>query len=121
MRRDLTPGQSDLFNPGPKVLVPNADLCTPRHHGADTSVAAFQATPESTRQRQRDQVLEFIRGRGSSGATCEEAAIALGIAYTAASARCTALQRLDLIHDGGERRMTTHGRKARVYLQGPPR
>ena len=121
MKRDLTPGQSDLFNPGPKVLVPGADLCAPKHHGADTSVAAFISTPESTRQRQRDQVLSFIRARGSSGSTCEEASLVLEIPYTAASARCTELQRLDLIHAGSERRKTTHGKTARVYLQGPPR
>lgn len=112
-------GQLDLFEGGgPRSLMPNADLCTSRHHGADTSVAAFQATPESTRQRQRKLVLDLIKRKGIEGATCEEASILLGIAYTAASGRCTELQRLELIHDSGERRGTTHGRTARVYRAG---
>ncbi len=113
------PGQLDLFEGGgPRSLVPNADLCTSRHRGADTSVEAYVTTPESTRQRQRDLVLGFIGRRGLEGATCEEAAFALGIPYTAASGRCTELQRLELIHDSGDRRKTSHGKNARVYLAG---
>lgn len=113
--------QLDLFEGGgPRGLVPGADLCTSRHHGADTSVQAFQSTPEPVRQKQRTQVLEFIRKRGTEGSTCEEAAFALGIAYTAVSGRCTELQRLELIHDSGDRRRTSHGCTARVYRAGRP-
>lgn len=116
--QENVPGQLDLFDGGPRSLVPKADLCTSRHHDADTSVNAFVTTPESTRRRQRDQVLTFIKANGSEGSTCEEASISLGIAYTAASARCTELQRLELIHDSGDRRGTTHGKTARVYRAG---
>lgn len=108
--------QLDLFQGGgPKSLVPSADVCTSRHHGAETSVEAFKSTPESTRQRQRDDVLAYVRGRGAFGATCEETSIKLGIPYTAASARFTELQRLGLITYGVARRATTHGKSARVY------
>ncbi len=108
--------QLDLFQGGgPRALVPAADVCTSRHHGADTSVQAFKSTPESTRQRQRDEVLAYVRGRGAAGATCEETSIALKIPYTAASARFTELQRLEHIGFGEMRRATTHGKSARVY------
>lgn len=108
--------QLDLFQGGgPRALVPAADVCTSRHHGADTSAQAFQSTPESTRQRQRDEALGYVRGRGAAGATCEETSIALKIPYTAASARFTELQRLGLIGFGEARRATTHGKSARVY------
>ncbi len=119
MKPDLTPGQRDLFE-SPRALVPGADLCTSRHRGADTSVEAFRSTPESVRQKQRSRVLDLIVRKGSEGSTCEEASIELGIAYTAASARCTELQRLELIHAGLDRRQTTHGKTARVYLAGRP-
>lgn len=109
--------QLDLFEGGgPLGLVPRADLCTSRHRGAETSIAAFESTPESTRQRQRERVMEFIRGRGAQGATTEEASIAMGIAYTAASGRFTELKALKLIRDSGERRRTTHGKTAGVFL-----
>lgn len=111
----MTEGQLDLFNGGPKQLVPGTDLCASRHRGADTSVEAFQSTPESTRSRQRAQVLDFISKAGERGATCEESSIALGIPYTAASARITELSKLDLISHGVDRRLTTHGKSARVY------
>lgn len=108
--------QLDLFEGGgPLGLVPNADVCTSRHRGAETSIEAFQSTPEDVRQRQRDQVLAHVKGRGSEGSTCEEASIALGIAYTAASARFTELSKLQKIQHGEERRPTTHGKTARVY------
>jgi len=105
----------DLFEGGgPRALVPNADLCTSRHRGAETSVAAFESTPESTRSRQRDAVLSFLKA-APNGATCEETSITMGIPYTAASARFTELQRLGLISFGKETRKTTHGKSARVY------
>jgi hypothetical protein len=108
--------QMDLFQGGgPKSLIPGADVCASRHRGAETSVEAFRTTPESTRQRQRDDVLRHVRARGDLGATCEETSITLGIPYTAASARFTELQRLGQIEFGALRRPTTHGKSARVY------
>lgn len=110
------PGQLDLFEGGgPHGLVPGADLCTSRHHNADTSVQAFETTPESTRHRQRALVLDLVKRKATEGATCEECSLLLGIPYTAASARFTELQRLGLIQFGEERRKTTHGKSARVY------
>ncbi len=115
--QDNVPGQLDLFKDGgPRSIVPNADLCTSRHHGADTSAEAFKTTPQSTRNLQRNKVLNFIVGRADLGATCEESSINLGIPYTAASARITELSRLQKIQDSGQRRRTTHGKTARVYI-----
>ena len=116
MKPNLTPGQSDLFE-SPKSLVPNADICTSRHRGAETSVEAFEPTPESTRARQRSSVLNFVKSC-RDGATCEETSFALAIPYTAASARFTELSRLGMISYGEERRKTSHGKNARVYRVG---
>lgn len=108
--------QLDLFvGGGPIGLVPNADVCTSRHRGADTSREAFESTPQSVRDLQRDQVLAYVKKQGAAGATCEETSIALDIAYTAASARFTELQRLQKVAFGEDRRPTTRGKTARVY------
>ena len=88
------------------------DICTHRHSGSETSAEAFRTTPESCRNRQRSQVLELLQERG--GMTTEEVSLELGIAYTAASARMSELKRDSAIVDSGERRLTTHGKKARV-------
>lgn len=106
--------QGDLLS-SPKQLVPGADLCASRHRGAGTSVEAFRTTPSGTRALQRERVLRFIADRGGDGGTCEEASIALGIPYTAASARITELRCLGLIEFKKDRRPTTHGKSARVY------
>ena len=111
--------QGDLFDTKriqPREINQAIDITVSRHRGAETSREAFQATSPSSRQRQCDQVLEFIKGRGSVGATCEEASQVLGIAYTAASARLTQLQTIEAVWFGAEKRQTSHGRNARVYF-----
>lgn len=106
--------QRDLFS-SQKQLVPGADLCAPRHRGADTSVEAFSATPTHVRTRQRDDILHFIKQRGSLGCTCSEVEDALSLSHQAASARITELHALGLIAFSDDRRKTKSGRPARVY------
>lgn len=111
--------QRELWDNLPTGLVPSADVCTSRHRGADTSEQAFKSTPEHRRSAQREKVFQAIRRRGAEGATCEEISISLGIPYTAASPRFTELTALGWIHDSGRRRPTSHGKPARVYVEGP--
>ncbi len=107
--------QGELFDGKPRQLVPNADLCASRHRGADTSVEAFQTTHSCVRSRQRDSILDFVRQRGSYGATCEEIEDALHLQHQTASARVTELAGLHLIAFGADRRRTKHNKSARVY------
>lgn len=119
-------GQLDLFRPMPaqkKEMEPKADICVSRHRGAETSREAFATTAPETRSRQREQVLGHIVRQRELGATCQECSEALGIPYTAASARITELQAEERIHwKEGIRRPTRSGKTARVYYQGsrPP-
>jgi hypothetical protein len=112
-------GQRELFPTAgiqPREINQQIDITVSRHRGAETSREAFQATTPKARQRQADQVLEYIKSCGAAGATCEEASMFLDIAYTAASARLTQLQAIEAVWFGQEKRPTTRGRNARVYF-----
>jgi hypothetical protein len=62
-------------------------------------------------------VLDYITSRGTFGATCDEAELALGLAHQTCSARFNQLRvELGKIRDSGERRPTRSGRKAAVYV-----
>lgn len=93
------------------------DICQNRHGGAPTSVEAFRSTPRQTRAAQRNAVLRFVRERGEVGATTEEVSLALGVAYTAASARMSELKASWTLVDSGRRRLTSHGKSAAVLIE----
>lgn len=61
-------------------------------------------------------VLSFIRGRGVSGATCEEVEHGLGLKHQTASARVRELAQEDLITNSQTCRKTTSGRAAVVWV-----
>jgi hypothetical protein len=61
-------------------------------------------------------VLDYIRARGSYGATCDEIEIALGMSHQTASARCCGLKIRELIRPDGRRRPTRSGRNADVLV-----
>ncbi len=84
------------------------------HKGAETSAEAYCTTPASTRNAQRNRILEYVRSC-SAGATCDEVEVALGVNHQGASARITELSALHLISHGDERRKTRAGKFARVY------
>lgn len=94
---------------------PEEDITRNRHGGADTSEYAFTSTPAERRREQRRKIVALIKAR-RGGFTSEEVSMILDIPYTAASARMSELKRDGEIKDGGERRLTTHGKPARVMV-----
>lgn len=87
------------------------------HNGTDTSREAARSM-EYLAPRDRARVLAHIRHCG--GCTCDEVEAALRLSHQTASARINDLLRSEDIHDSGGRRVTRSGRKARVYVVGPP-
>ncbi len=82
--------------------------------GSDTSEAAAGSLDESTLSRLRRKVHAFIAMR-ADGATCDEVEIALDLRHQTASARVRELVLGGFIEDTGRRRLTSSGRRARVY------
>ena len=95
--------------------MPN-DICENRHGGADTSVEAFESTPESYREETRLRILKAINDHGGRGATADEIEIQLDLPAQTGSARMSELKRDGYIIDSGERRLTRRGKKARVMV-----
>lgn len=90
------------------------DRPAPYARHSDTSKAAAKSI-EPTSGTMRAIVLAFIRGRGASGATCEEIEINMGMKHQTASARVRELAQAGLIRDSGERRNTSSGRPATMW------
>ena len=67
-------------------------------------------------------VLSYIRAQGEHGATIEEAATALGLRLASVCGRCSDLQGDEAagvparIRDSGQRRATTSGSLAKVWV-----
>lgn len=95
------------------------DICQNFHKGADTSVAAFETTPETSRQALRGMVLGLVEASGPFGLTCDEAEARTGLSHQAVSPRFTELVAHKQIHYGKERRKTRSGKSSRVYFVGP--
>lgn len=86
-----------------------------RNAPAGTSdVAAVEIAPHTPTMR--DRILAFIRSRGAHGATDDEAEAALGIKPQSYTPRRGELVKLGLIRDTGERRPTSSGKPAAVYV-----
>ncbi len=82
----------------------------------DTSEAAFESIKGKPRGKGQTKVLAHILSMGKHGATNEEMTFALGMRMQTVSARANDLWRAGLIKDSGERRKTTTGRKAKVWV-----
>lgn len=96
------------------------DICENRHGGSETSVEAFESTPASTRERQRWQIVRYVKAQGKVGATAQEAAVALDIPLQTTSARCSELKRDGTLVDSGLRRLTPQRKKAVVLIWREP-
>lgn len=102
-------GQLDLFdhlNPGSAP-------------GSDTSAAAAK-TMKPRASRLRESVLEFLRRRGSLGATDEEIAEHLNMRYQTAAPRRWELWKAGLVLKSTQRRLTTSGCSAAVWIAVGP-
>jgi hypothetical protein len=95
------------------------DFCASRHKGADTSTDAFKRTSDGSRQKQREEILNYLYAAGRDGLTCEEVSKRSNIRYTTCSARISELRHDNLIHFTDKRRKTSTGSTARVYFSGP--
>lgn len=91
------------------------DVTASRHRGAETSEEAYTRIAPS-RERLREQVLGFVRGMGTHGATVEECARELEMRYTTCSARCSELLRDGFLQRSDNRRKTSSGSAARVLV-----
>lgn len=94
---------------------PGEDVCASRHKGAETSEAAHERG-RGGHEATRLQILEYVRGRGQLGATCEEISEALELRYTTASARCSELLAAGDVVRIGATRPTSSGSPASVVV-----
>jgi hypothetical protein len=127
MECDFSCGEEGLKSPGtlppvaapvtPPVLTPE-DVCLRYHGGADTSAAAFASLDPAHYGERGRLIWDTIKAKGEAGATCEELERELGIKHQSCSAMITHLRKDGSVFDSGRRRLTTSGRKARVYVTG---
>jgi hypothetical protein len=89
----------------------------PPHSDNDTSLDAAEAARKNAAKR-RAKVRAFITSRGAVGATDDEIEVGLGYPHQTASARRRELVLLGLVRDSGLRRLTRHGRAAKVWVIG---
>ncbi|MBL8827825.1 MAG: hypothetical protein JNM18_12680 [Planctomycetaceae bacterium] len=88
---------------------------TPPHNGTDTSRDAAEFVRPRATQMGLD-VLRFIVDRFDAGATADEAGAMLGMRPQTVSARCCELLRKQWIRRSGQKRPTSSGCPAHVYL-----
>ena len=93
----------------------NDDICKNNHGGADTSMSAWESAKQGA-SNMRQKIRRLIASAGYCGKTCEEVELELGIKHQTASARISELRRDGLIVYGEQRRATSSGSSARVYL-----
>jgi len=85
--------------------------------GSETSEAAADEKAE-TQASDETRVLEWIRSRGSLGATDDEIEVALGMRHQNASARRNKLVQKGLVCNSGQTRETRSERQATIWILG---
>jgi hypothetical protein len=90
------------------------DITSKYHKNNVQSVAAFNSVKANT-CHQRELVFDAIAAR-SSGYTCDELEMLLGLSHQACSARCTELKAQCRIEPSGLVRRTRAGRLAAVLV-----
>jgi hypothetical protein len=104
--------QLSLFGDSPRPQPPG--FVGAPYSDQDTSKAAALAiVPQISRLQ--ETVLEFIRGQGAHGATCDEVESGLRMLHTTASPRILELRKKGLVEDSGQRRKTRSDRSAKVW------
>ncbi len=87
------------------------DICRNRHRdNSESNSANARVNPAKADMRYR--IMRFFYERGDRGATCEQAAIALALRYTTASARISELKAEGLLAFTGEHAKTSGGASA---------
>lgn len=90
------------------------DPCRRRHRGNEESEAAYNSTKVG-KEAQLAEILDYIRSRGTTGATADEVSEALDIYIQTASARCSELKARDLVFKY-RTRPTRRGNSAAVLV-----
>lgn len=86
-----------------------------RHDAPETSAQAARSMAEVA-PNLRAMVLSYLRDRGARGSTDDEGVRALRLRVTTYSARRCELAGLGAVVDSGERRATSSGRSAIVWV-----
>ena len=87
----------------------------PPSNGTDTSNAAAKDIAPKT-PSMREKVFALVKSAGEHGITCDEVEIVTGLKHQTASARLYELCKAGRVVDSGERRKTSSGSTARVYV-----
>ncbi len=98
------------------ISVGEYDITSNYHGGEPYSDAAFNNTPRSCRERQRDVVLRCILRSGRQGQTCDEVEMIHNMRHQTCSARFTELKAEGWIVPTGDKRRTRSRRFAGVYI-----
>lgn len=101
----------DLFGNTQAREYPDA----PGHRGVETSVEAAESVAPGCGRLQK-LTLEAITGRGTHGATADEAADACGMDRWSIQPRVSELRKKGLIADSGQRRRNATGKRAIVWV-----
>jgi len=105
------PGRS----PTPIAPASPAEPSAPHVAGSETSRQAAEGI-EAHVGRLQELVLEYIKGCGPSGATDEQISLGLGLHTDTTRPRRVELRNLGLVRDSGQRRKTSSGRQATVWV-----
>lgn len=87
----------------------------PPSNGTETSNAAAKDIAPKT-PSMREKIFALVKSSGDCGITCDEVEILTGLKHQTASARLYELCRGGKVTDSGERRRTSSGSLARVYV-----
>jgi len=109
-RRQAEKEAQTLFSKvaGPVTMPPYVE-------GSDTSKEAAESMKPKGPHLRR-MVFQYLLSRGPSGATDDEVETALGLRHQTASARRRELVLAEKVEDSGERRRTSSGRSAAVWV-----
>ena len=80
------------------------------------SLAAYKRVTLGTAEKVRQQVLSYIKERGSFGATADEVAVAFQCSHNHVAPRITELKGSGSLIPSAQRRQTRSGSPARVWL-----
>lgn len=100
-------------------MIDTDDYTAPFAAGRETSEAAAQSI-EPTASSLCGQIYASLKRRGDNGLTCSEVEQLYELRHQTASARLWDLHTRSFIVDSGQRRPTTSGRKAIVWVAAPP-
>lgn len=96
----------------------SADITAGRH-GGNTESAEANDSIADIKPTLRKRVVEYVRSRGTDGATSDEIEIALDMRHQTASARITEAKQLGLLTKTDQRRPTRSGHSAAVLVAVP--